>query len=56
MDPSGGLFFVILIIILAILLGAWVLAPFAVALGLTVGLGVMFFGLVLYVASQARYD
>lgn len=55
MDPSGGWFGYIFIGILVVLALLWIFAPFIVAVGATIGLGVLFFGFVFYILSNTKF-
>lgn len=55
MDPSGGMFGIILVAITVIIALLWVFAPHAWALGITIALGIAFVCLVIYVLSTARF-
>lgn len=55
MDPTGGAGCVGFFIVLAIIGIAWLLLPQAWAVGVTVGICVLFFALLFFVFSNARF-
>lgn len=55
MDPSGGWFGYILIAIVVIIAGLWIFAPHAWALGISIGLAVIFIVFVFYILSNTKF-
>lgn len=55
MDPTGGLGWMLIVVLIVVIVLLWVFAPHLWALGISVFLGILVLGFIFYVLVNARY-